>query len=357
MEFSPRSRNNRRTIGVTVAGLTLLGAASLLPLPAAGQTTGTVIFRGDPPQVSGITTSSWGSGTVTEDKQAVYAGGQSFKITTQGLYQGGSFSFAKPFDLAPYVTNKNAYLELAILPPPREGTGTGRMGGRGGFPGGPGGPGGFPGGPGGFPGGPGGFPGGPGGGLGGGRGAGGAAGGRNNTNRRQLKMQTPRTLANLRVVLLTNTDKQLEFLMPLASGRDDNNWRLLHIPVSGIPGLEANDTQIKAMRVFGDVPSTFYLGQVRVLIDATPITIDPISEKVVPRRESYRYTVTAHAGATPLKYSWDFDEADGIQEEGTGRTVVHAYPKAGDYIASVTVSDLYGLKKPAVLKFKVHVTP
>ena len=45
------------------------------------------------------------------------------------------------------------------------------------------------------------------------------------------------------------------------------------------------------------------------------------------------------------------------QEEAIGRAVSHTYNKSGYYIATVTVSDLYGLKPPAKMTFKVHVTP
>lgn len=227
--------------------------------------------------------------------------------------------------------------------------GRGGAGGRGA----PGAPGGFGGGP---PGAPGGFggpgaPGGRGGGLEGGPGAAGAA-------PPVTKTEAGRPIENLRVLLLTTSGKTLEILLPMAYNTRQDQWRLLDIPVPAIRGISPQDAQIKAIRIFGDASGTLNLGQIGVVNDKTPLTVEDLpNAEAVPRNMVYRYTALAHGGVTPLKYSWDFDASDGIQEEKIGRSVTYAYHKPGDYVATVTVSDLYGFKTPVKTTFKVHVTP
>jgi hypothetical protein len=158
-------------------------------------------------------------------------------------------------------------------------------------------------------------------------------------------------------VLITGSDKALEVRLPLSSARAQDQWRVVSIPVKAISGFQSGDTQIKEVRLFGDSPTTLWLGQVRVAIDATPITVQPVVEKVIPRNARDTFIGNATGGYTPLKYSWDFDASDGIQEEAVGQAITHAYYKSGDYTATLTVSDLYGIKPPAKTTFRVHVTP
>ncbi|HLV81505.1 MAG TPA: PKD domain-containing protein [Chthonomonadaceae bacterium] len=279
----------------------------------------------------------------------------------------------------------------------------GGAGGRaGGFPGGPPGgfPGGFPGGPpGGFPGGqggapglpgagggrrgggqggfggpPGGFPGGPGGppglpGAGNRRGGFGPPGTQGGTGRpgtgpngaqqtAQRRTQPAKPIENLRLQLVTADNQVVDTMVPLTYAPLDGDWRLVDIPVSAIKGLPA-DAQIKEVRLFGDQPGTLNLGSIRVIDDTTPISIDSMPDApAVPRNQAYRYTASAHAGSTPIKYTWDFGTTPGqLVEERVGRSVTYTYYKPGDYTVTVTANDLYGLKPPAKTTFTIHVTP
>jgi hypothetical protein len=309
------------------------------------------IYRGDNRVTSGITLVNWGSGTIEEESKVALSGSTSLKIVTHGLYQGAGIVFTRPFDLGSYIGTRDAYLQFAILPPPPPNS-TG---------GGPGGPGGYPGYPRGFQGSggpegsPGGFPGGPPSGYGGYPGASGSGGSGRTGN--SVKLQKARPMENLRVLLITTNNKTLEALLPLSSASEENQWKLLSIPVSQVPGLKADDAQIKEIRLFGDTPGTFYVGRIGVVIDSTPLSVSAQDEKVAPRNAVYRYSASASGGATPLKVSWDWDASDGIQDESQGRAVNHAFRRTGDFIVTITVSDLYGIKKSASTTFKVHVTP
>ena len=83
--------------------------------------------------------------------------------------------------------------------------------------------------------------------------------------------------------------------------------------------------------------------------------INPIEEKVVTANSKYRYTATASAGVSPLIYSWDWDDRDGIQVDAEGRSASHMYRRSGDYKVTVTVSDPFGVKASVSTKFNIHV--
>lgn len=298
------------------------------------------IFGGAPAQSSGLTLSSWGSGSITEDQKSVYSGSESLRIVTHGQFQGASMRLGRPVNLGSFVADKGAYLQLAVLMPAMgttSGGGGGMMGGSSG-PMGP--PGGFGGRPGGF-GMPGGMPGssGPGGKMGG----------------APASSQGGRAIDNLRLVLLRPGGKGTEVVLPVASGAVDNAWRLLSIPVGAIPGITADNATFSEIRLFGDNPGVIYVGRIGVVVDNSPIKVEPVNDMIVGVRSSYRYVASANAGPTPLRYSWDWDNADGVQEESVGRSVAHTYYKEGDFVGSLTVSDAYGFKAPVTTKFKVHV--
>jgi hypothetical protein len=343
-----------------------LGLGSLAGPKFAAAQTGMPIYSGETLQSAGLTVSPWGSGTIDESQKAVYSGQNSLKIVSQGYYQGANIAFSKPFDLSRYAANKNAILQFALLVV--DPAATGNTGGRG-FPGGPGGSS-FPGGPppglgsgarsGGFPGGQGGgFPGGPGsGGYPGGPGAGGyGAYGGMGSKGGAMRTEQAKSLAHLRLLMITASGKPLEMVLPVNYAREDNQWKLFNIPVPAIPGLTADDAKIQEIRIFGDTSTTLYLGKISVVVDNTPLRVERQDEKNVGVKETYRYTATATAGATPLKYSWDWDASDGIQEESVGRIVKHTYYKPGDYTVTLTVSDAFGTKPPVSTTFKVHVHP
>jgi len=344
-------------LGLAVVGWTLAGHVG-----AQAVINGPVLYQGEPSAKSGVKLASWGSGAITEDNKGVFNGGSmSLRIVSHGLYQGASIQLGKTVDLGPYVDNKFAYLSFVLVPPTAPGPAV-----AGGFPGSPGkaaGSGGAPGAPG---------LGGEGGGPPGAPGSGGGFAGRGQDgglSSKALKVtyQTPQAMKNVRIVLVTATGRQLETLLPLDSAVDDGQWKRLSIPISVIPGIKADDAKIKEVRVFGDAPGILRLGNIAVIVDQTPITVDTLPNRDLARLASHDFRVAARGGITPLSVSWDWDASDGIQDEGQGRFVSHAFRKESAYdrntnkildnVVTVTVKDLYGSKKPAVTKFSVHVTP
>ena len=287
------------------------------------------IYQGVPVQSSGMTLASWGSGSVTEDPKNVYSGSESLRVVTHGQFQGASLHLSKPVDLGSYVTDKNAYLQLALLLPATGDRMAASGLGKPGF----GGPGGLPG--------------------SGGPGSGGQSGS-------ALAPTTkPKGIENIRMVLIRPSGTSVEVSLPLANAVPENSWKLLSIPVAAIPGVSASSAKFSEIRLFGDNAGIMYVGRIGVVLDSTPIKLTAPTEMIVEVRKPYRYVASATSGATSLKYSWDWDQTDGIQEESIGRSVIHTYynmgQNKGDFIATLTVSDVYGIKPPVKSTFKIHV--
>ncbi len=294
------------------------GTLGLARIAQAGQNAlGDIIYRGEPKAISGVTARAWGSGVVAEDTMMHLSGSQSIKITTHGFHQGASLVFNTPVNFASYLNNKDAYLQFAVNVRSSTTASAGGMGGAMGM-------------------------------MGGGS-AGGGPGGRGSAT-----AQKARDIQNLRVQMITTKGNSTEFLLPLEYGATQDTWKMLTIPIAAI-GLKLDAAAIKEIRVFGDAPGVMNLGQIRTLVDATPITVERITNQTIAQGSTVTFRARASAGAVPLKFAWDFDEKDGIQEEKVGRAAQFRYRKSGEYMTTITVTDVYGQRDPKTIKFKVFV--
>lgn len=382
----------------------VLAAAGMVACLTASAQQELVIFKGEKPADAGLVLSGWGSGDIRETGEAVYIGSTSLQVVTQSFYQGGRIALQQPVSLGNFASRPDAYLLFQVRLPggtgslytggygrgygmpgipgapgmggpgmgglagPRGGrvggaaTGTGRAAGRaGGMLGGMGGP--PVGGPGmGAPPGAGGVPGAPGAGTG--RRTGGAAGGYPGMpgygyggyrGGYTPPTMTTRVMKQMRVVIVTTDGKQYEAVVPFEPPiTDQEGWFPIGVALGAFKGLSP-DARIKEIRVFGDAYGVFYVGEIRVATDPTPITGDAGEEQIVAANDLVRLEARASAGITPLKYSWDFDASDGIQEDAVGKVVTTRYRKPGEYTVTLTVTDIFGLKKPFVATTKITV--
>jgi hypothetical protein len=301
------------------------------------------IYKGDLASQKLFQLGAWGSGVAAETGDFVYTGGKSIKITTHGRYQGARFILTNPVDLKAAVADPTSYLQFVmIFPDPAttggSGLGSGSLGsgtGRGG------------------------------GGLAGAAGGEGALGG-GGAGTRTIK---PRPLANVRLLLIMSDGKRSEMAMEIASARREREeWKSLAIPVGSIPGIKESNGMLKEIQIFGDSPATLYLGEVRVVRDETPIRIDDLNEQTVAKNDTVTFVGSAEGGPSPLKYEWtirgvaskDPTERSEVSPTfivtGEGRTFKHQFRKGGDYEVSLTVSDVFGIKKPSTTKTNIHVT-
>lgn len=359
--------NNRRRYSVLAATMAggLLLSAGIVATAARGQDDNRIamfLFRGD---TSNVGLSSWGSGTMESTKEAVLEGNVGLKVTTHGMYQGGRLDLRTPVDLSPALSNPKAYLRMMVrFIGGSSGSGFGGFAGgdgpgrgSGGPPPGIGGSGGFSGGSGG------GRQGGPPPGFGGSGGFGGFRGGSGGASD-----GTP-PFKNLRFLLTMVDGTQVELVRPveLPPLDDQNQWSPITVPFATIAKklgktVSGDAAKLKSIAFFGDKFGQFYIGEINVVADETDISIAPLDDQIFFAQQPTIFSGNAEGGSSTLKYSWDFDASDGIQEDATGRVVQYTFPKTGTsagqkkYTITLTVKDVDGLKKEARTTLEADVS-
>jgi len=351
----------------------------------------------------------WGSGSIAETDETYNDGAFSLRISTHNYFQGGFVKLSNPVDMSAGYSDASNMLDFTFRtaesvvigggsingpgvgkPGFGQGPGGGRIGGpgAGGGPGKLGGPGGGP--PGGPPGGQGrgpGFPGGqgrgpggvPGGIPGGPPGAGGAPGsfgppgqgyggqapgapggpGRFGGPGAGSGTSEPETLKTVRVIIVTSDGKKSEAYLPLPAATENHPWREVAIPLQKINGFQNTNKVITGVGFSGDASSTYYVGDMRVVHDPTPINGEMNAKD--PLNLALGDTVTligyGYGGATILKYSWSFDNTDGVKQDAVGQAVEHKFRKPGKFTVTLTIEDYYGLKQPFTVTVPVTVNP
>lgn len=291
-----------------------------------------------------ISLKSWGSGSISETDEVAYEGTKSIRVSSRNYFQGGRITMGKSSALSSLYEDKDNLLMLAF----RIANSSVRIGG--------GGAGGRPG----SEGGPGGLAGGDGGGREGGGGVGfGAPGGGKSGGGGGAAASTTAApaLKNIRLVITTTDGMKSEVYMAIPAGAD-SGWRQIGIPLQAITGFGKTNKDVKDVTFSGDSLATFYVGEIRVANDSTPITgsLDR-SDMNLALGDEVEFNGSAFGGASQLVYNWDFDESDGLQVEATGATIKRRFRKPGKYVVTMTVVDVYGLKKPLVKKATITVNP
>lgn len=290
-----------------------------------------------------VSLKGWGSGTIAETDEVASEGSFSLRITTRNYFQGGIINLGTPVNLSAPYSDANNLLKISIRAsgekPKFSTTAGGGAAGGGPTSGGAGGSGGGGGG-----GGAGGFDGGGGGQAGGGGGA-----------QTGTAVTTEVPLRNVRLVITTTDGKKSEaYLSVRATGGEQ--WRNFSLPLQAINGFDKTNKIVQSIAISGDAISTFWIGEMRVINDATAISgemnfKDPLNLATGDEREFVAY---GFAGSTPLKYTWDFDDRDGIQVDAEAQVVKYKFRRPGKFKVTVTIADMYG-KKAAITK-SVEVT-
>jgi hypothetical protein len=310
-----------------------------------------------------ISLGAWGSGVVSDTDEVAYVGTRSIRVSTRNYYQGGIIKWSAPVDVSGAYGDRGNLLEITLKV-----ADTSVQGGRGGGGGTPGGAPGFGGqgvgGPGG--GGPGGgrppgfggqrppgVPGAGGGGPGAGlppKGAGPGGPGAQGTSETKLK--------TLRFIVTTSDGLRSEVYVPINLNAATDGWIKVAAPLQAISGFDRTNKQITSFAVSGDATTTFYIGDVKIVSDTTPISgdVDP-KELNLGIGEEVTFHAYGDGGASILRYSWNFDSATGTQADAEGQTVKRRFRKAGTYTITLTISDFYGLKAPYTKTIKAVVNP
>ncbi len=323
-------------------GLVLL-AVGALAVSAWSQSSGVFYAAGRSIADQNIKLSGWGSGTIVEADEMAYQGVNSLRVTTRNFFQGGIMTLGNPIDLNSSFPVKSNLLRLTfrvVDSNTKLGGGEGGRGGPavGGAEGGEGGAGGQRGGPGG-----------PGrAGTEGGQGA--PAGGASATS--------DATLKNVRLIFTTTDGLRSEVYVPIATGKSSSDWRSAAVPLQAITGFERTNKTIQSVAISGDATTTFYVGDMRVINDTTPITGDAnVRDLNLALGDEVDLYAVGAGGASVLRYTWDFDDKDGIQVDAEGQAVRRKFRKPGKFVITVTISDKYGLKNPYTTKINVTVNP
>jgi PKD repeat protein len=161
-------------------------------------------------------------------------------------------------------------------------------------------------------------------------------------------------------VIITTTDgKKSEAYIPVATNSSgDKGWRTAAIPLQAISGFDKTNKEVKEIGFAGDVTTTFYIGDLRVINDTTPITGEPNTRELnLALGDWVNLAANGYGGSSILKYSWDFDDKDGVQEDATGQVVKRQFRKPGNFTITLTISDEFGLKKAYSTTIKAKVNP
>ena len=176
----------------------------------------------------------------------------------------------------------------------------------------------------------------------------------------------------MRIIINTTDGMKSEAFVPAATTVSvDRGWKQAGIPLQAIKGFDKTNKIVKTISFSGDVSTAFYLGDIRVINDRTPIKAETsFKTAVIGINNELTFSATGYGGSSVLKYTWDFDDADGIQADAEGQVVKYRFRTAsndqknpaslrpnGEFTVTLTVSDTYGLKDPYVTTIKVKVNP
>lgn len=291
-----------------------------------------------------ITLQGWGSGNISEADELAYEGTKSLRVSSRNFFQGGIMTFGQPVDLSQAYGDKDNLFRMTFQAPDQNtvlsGAGPGSSKGPSSSGAGGGSLGGLDEGGGGV--------------KGGGSQTGGGAG--QQQSGPKVKVEVP-PLTMVRMIVTTTDGKKSEAYIPVVStSKGDRGWRQFAIPLQAISGFEKTNKIVKELAFSGDTTATFYLGDLRIINDTTPISGEAnIDRTNMALGDEGILTAYGNGGASVLEYQWDFD-SDGLID-ATGQYVKRKFRKPGDWTITLTIADKYGLKKPYTSQLKVHVNP
>jgi len=265
------------------------------------------VFKGDDPTEDGIALGGWGSGTAAKSKEKILDGGWSIKMSTQSLYSGGRMDFTQPVTLFSNGIDTSRYIQFSFffkdtqVINPASGT---------------------------------------------------------DYTWTDVEPYTMPRANKVRFVFISDTGLAVSAEEPTQPLDPDDNWVRIAVPLAKFKVKEGiTEFRMKRLLIFTDVPTTaLYLGEIKIVTDDKPIKVDPLDPRTVAVMDPQFFVASATAGVSGLKYSWDFDDSDGIQSESTEKIAKYIYTRGGVYNVTLTVSDVDGLKEPVTVKAQIEVT-
>ena len=163
----------------------------------------------------------------------------------------------------------------------------------------------------------------------------------------------------MRVIVTTTDGKKSEAYIPVStSGSGDKGWKSVAVPLAAISGFDRTNKVIQAIAFSGDATTSFHIGDIRVVSDATPLRVEPNARTInLALGDEFTFVASGTGGSSILRYTWDFDEADGVDVDAEGQVVTRKFRKSGTYKVTLTVSDFFGLKQPYSTTLTAKVNP
>ncbi len=366
----------RAAIVVSCAAVLLLGLAI-----AGHADTKAVVFSGG---LHSAEPASWGAGTIEIDEEETYLEGEALRVETTGFFEGGRLLLTQPLEADTFLADPaGGYIRLVVKinepePATPEIPAGGMIPGEGLFPLGPDGmpmpvdPGMMPLEPG-MVGPPGAMP--PGGGPpmdippemmepgmlepgmmepgmmmpgmgvpGVGMGVGPAS-------------APPPKIAQLRVLLVTDKgaiDSGPIVLADFAEIVED--WVQVVVPLSAFAGVvDVGGAEIQNIALFGDVEETFWVGELELGHEEQPLVADAGENVTTPVEKLTQFDAAPQPEGVRATYVWDFDDLDGIQEEGYGPETSWTFLTPGYYVVTLTVSSPDGKRVDRIDRIRVKV--
>ncbi len=288
-------------------------------------------------QAQGISVQGWGSGSIAETDEIALEGPNSIRVSSRNFFQGGQIQFSNPIDLNPIVADKYNLIKFSLnVPTAATGGSSGAVGGPGGFGGAAG--------------------------VGGAPGSGSNAGITNPGSEGQSQASAAnqyKPLSKIRLVFTTTDGKHGEAYLDITTAvKNESGWFTVGLPLQAIRGLENTNRQLASVSLSGDSISTFYVGQIEVVKDSTPVYGEPAFRELnLAFGDEVTFSATGYGGITPVRFLWDFDSSDGIQIDAEGPVVNRRFRREGTFTVTLTVIDSYGLKEPYSTTITVTVNP
>lgn len=267
-----------------------------------------VLYEGNPTDQASVKLGSWGSGVCEESTSNTFTGSRSLKITPKDLYTGGRIDFTSPFDLAPSLKASDGYLQFACQ-----------------------------------------------------------FWGTQETDALTLALGTTATVDNgnvpgkqvkrIRIVLFFENGPAVECQSPISAYEvGDDGWMIVSFPLSALKGkTDLPQYRLTRIVVTGDGTEPFYIGEIRTISDTSPLVADAGEDMEISKNYPIAYQGFCQSGASAVKYSWDFDKKNGVQEEAVGDLIYHRFSQAGAYEVTLTCTDIFGVKAPATKSIQVKV--
>jgi hypothetical protein len=163
----------------------------------------------------------------------------------------------------------------------------------------------------------------------------------------------------LRCILTMEDGLNTEMYIPLdTNDAQENGWRTVGIPLRAFPSIVTSLCRLKKIMLTGNTAGTFYLSDIQVIKDPTPIQGRILSHETnVALGDDVTFSAEGSDGSSVLRYEWSFNPKKWSQVDAVGKIVAHKFSIPGTYPVTLIISDIYGLKKPFIARTQVTVNP